>query len=317
MERFVKSAAETVIRSLPSRVMHLWFKFLRSRPHISEAWGFHVRPIHYYEPLPDFRNVTPAALERRRMSPGIDFGLARQAALLETLAAESRAELDAIAKEGTFDFTNTWFPGPDACVYYALIRHLKPRRVMEIGSGYSTSIASLAAARNEAEGNPCEIICIEPYPGPRLTQSSAHYRLIEKPVQEVPFATFEELSKNDILMIDSSHVAKMGSDVCYEFLDILPRLKSEVWVHVHDIFFPQDYPATYVINMRRAWNEQYILEAFLSGNKSFVPKLANHWLVLDHRDAVDALCPPAATSGDSVERLGSSFWMCKASDEAD
>ncbi len=299
-------------KALPKRLMHHWCWVLLRDKHIADAWGVSIRPIHYYEPLPDFRTLTQAMLEIRRVSPGIDFAVPAQISLVETLAAESRAELDGIAQEGAFDFANTLFAGLDACAYYALIRHLRPNRVMEIGSGYSTRIASLALARNEAEGSPGKITCIEPYPEARLTQSNADYRLIQKPVQEVPLATFEELSMNDILMIDSSHVAKTGSDVCYEFLDILPRLKPHVWVHVHDIFFPQDYPSEWVINERRAYNEQYILEAFLSGNKAFIPKLANHWLVLDYREVVDTLCPPAATGCVSRIGLGSSFWMCRS-----
>jgi len=301
-----------VSKALPKRLMHHWSWVLLRDKHIADAWGVSIRPIHYYEPLPDFQNLTQAMLETRRVSPGIDFAVPAQVSLLETLVAESRAELDGIVQEGAFDFANTLFTGFDACAYYALIRHLRPKRVIEIGSGYSTRIASLALARNEAGGSPGEITCIEPYPEARLTQSDAHYRLIQKPVQEVALATFEELSMNDILMIDSSHVAKTGSDVCYEFLAILPRLKPGVWVHVHDIFFPQDYPCEWVIDERKAYNEQYILEAFLSGNKSFIPKLANHWLVLDHREVVDTLCPPAATGCVSRARLGNSFWMCRS-----
>ena len=309
--RLVDGTLKSLSRMMPRRLMRHWCWVLFEDQHIPDAWEFHIRPIHYYDPVPDFRTVTPAALERRRVPPGIDFALPMQAALLNTFAVECRVELDMIAQECAFDFSNGYFTGLDASVYYALIRHLKPRRIVEIGSGYSTRIASLAIARNEAEGSRGAIICIEPYPEARLTQSSARFELIDKPVQQVSLATFEELSENDILMIDSSHVAKTGGDVCYAFLDVLPRLKPGVWVHVHDIFFPQDYPARWVIDERRAYNEQYLLEALLSGNKSFVPKLANHWLVLDYREAVDALCPSKATSGVSIEQLGGSFWMCR------
>lgn len=310
--RFVDSIMQLISNMLPPRIMRHWCFLLSKADSAPDSWGYHIRPIHYYEPLPDFRTVTASMCDRRREPPGIDFALPKQIEMLKTLAVGARAELDAIVQEGAFDFTNMWFSGLDACAYYALIRYLKPRRIIEVGSGYSTRIASLAVARNEAEGSAGGIICIEPYPEQRLIESSARFTLIEKPVQEVPLRFFEELSKNDILMIDSSHVAKIGGDVCYEFLDILPRLKPEVWVHVHDIFFPQDYSGKFVINERRAYNEQYVLEAFLSGNKSFAPKLANHWLVLDHRSAVDALCPPGAMSGLAVEQLGVSFWMCRS-----
>jgi len=296
-------------RLMPPGLMRHWLWLIRKDPQISDAWGFHIRPIHYYEPLPDFRTVAPSLCNRRRDSPGIDFALTRQVALLNSLALQSRAELNEIVQAGSFDFANSWFTGPDACTYYALVRHLKPRRIVEIGAGYSTRIASLAIARNDAEGRPSEITCIEPNPDYRLTEASASFKLIAKPVQDVPLSLFDELSENDILMIDSSHVATIGSDVCYEFLDIVPRLKPGVWVHVHDIYFPTDYPPAWVIAERRAYNEQYLLEAFLSGNNSFAPRLAIHWLALDHRGAIDALCPPESLSNIAPEQLGSSFWM--------
>ena len=105
----------------------------------------------------------------------------------------------------------------------------------------------------------------------------------------------------DILMIDSSHVATAGSDVCFEFLEILPRLKPGVWVHVHDIFYPTDYPAEWVIQRRQAFNEQYVLEAFLAFNPKFSVQLANAWLWREEHatarhlfDGPPALAQPAS-----------------------
>jgi hypothetical protein len=94
---------------------------------------------------------------------------------------------------------------------------------------------------------------------------------------------------------------KFGSDVCYEFLELLPRLAPGIWVHVHDIFFPHDYPAEWLIERRMALNEQYLLEAFLSFNKQFQVALANYWLCLDHRDEAARVWP--SNSG------ASSLWM--------
>ena len=95
-------------------------------------------------------------------------------------------------------------------------------------------------------GHAGELICIEPFPQPRLTADMPQITLIERPVEQVPLETFDALQANDILFIDSSHAVKFGGDVCREFLEILPRLKPGVWVHVHDIFFPHDYPAVVV-----------------------------------------------------------------------
>lgn len=261
----------------------------QSQPEIPDRWGYHIRPIHYYEPLPDFREITPEQIQRRRNYSAIDFRWDDQLRLLR--------ELESYAGElADVDINNDYFSGLDAVVYYSLIRHLKPRRVIEIGGGYSTRIANKALAVNQSG----RLTCIEPYPEDRLNGSQFSVQLITKRVEEIEVSFFEGLDANDILFIDSSHTVKFGSDVCYEFLEILPALKRGVWVHVHDIFFPHDYPAEWLLKRRLALNEQYLLEAFLSFNPAFVPQLANHWLCLDYSDEAARLCS---------EPAGSSFWM--------
>ena len=278
---------------------------LQTQPELADEWGYHVRAIHYYDPLPDFRTVTTAATEARRVSPAIDFNLAGQQALVRRLSASYGAEVVAAAE--TFDFQNEYFAGLDAAMYYALVRDLKPRRVIEIGSGYSTRIADLALSRNRAGGDAGELVCIEPFPQPRLLDAKLTMTLIEKPVQEVPLDLFESLAANDILFIDSSHAVKFGGDVCREFLEILPRLQPGVWVHVHDIFFPVDYPARWLVDQRLAFTEQYLLEAFLAFNQRFAVRAANHWLRQDHAEVVAGLCPPSLQPpGDHGT---GSFWM--------
>ena len=124
------------LRCLPQRLAsHLLF-VLRSNPSLADRWGYHIRPIHYYEPLPDFREITPARTTRRRQPPGIDFNLAGQVAQIQRLASLYRGELETLAATtdpGGFNFHNDYFAGLDAAVYYALIRDLKPARVIEIG----------------------------------------------------------------------------------------------------------------------------------------------------------------------------------------
>ena len=266
----------------------------QSHPEVVDDWGYHVRPIHYYEPIPDFRTITSERLERRREFQSIDFRWDDQLRLLNELSAYIH-ELDEIDHA---DFKNDYFNGFDAVVYYSLIRHLRPKRVIEIGSGYSTCFASKALARNAGRGR---LTCIEPYPEERLNGLRVKVEVIQKRVEEIDVEFFSQLEANDILFIDSSHTVKFGSDVCYEFLEVLPALRAGVWVHVHDIFFPHDYPAEWLLKRRLALNEQYLLEAFLSFNREFKVALANHWLALDHGSAVRALWP-----GDS---LSSSFWF--------
>jgi hypothetical protein len=302
-DRLLLSAAGLLPRRLAAHMMFL----LNSRPALADWWGYHVRPIHYYEPLPDFRGITTEDASRRRVSPAIDFDLDGQRRLVRRLGEAYRSEIEALAAPGDFDFTNDYFAGLDAAMYYALIRDLRPARVVEIGSGMSTRIAALAFERNRADGHGGELVCIEPYPQPRLTDDMPAITLIEQPVERLPLETFDQLQANDILFIDSSHAAKFGGDVCREFLEILPRLQTGVWVHVHDIFFPHDYPAEWLIERRLAFNEQYLLEAFLAFNKQFAVRAAHYWLALDHPDEVEHLAPtivrPAAPLGCG------SFWM--------
>ena len=129
-------------------------------------------------------------------------------------------------------------------------------------------------------------------------------------VEQVPLARFESLQANDVLFIDSSHAIKFGGDVCREFLDILPILRPGVWVHVHDVFFPHDYPAEWLMEKRYAWNEQYLLEAFLAFNTAFRPVGALHWLWSEHRDALLAAWPAAITTAIGPQGPAS-FWMTR------
>ena len=286
-------AALALFKTVPTRAAHHLLFLAQSRPEVSDRWGYHIRPIHYYEPLPDFGSITAEQIDRRRSYPAIDFRWEDQLTLLDELA-KYRHELPKIE----FDFENDFFSGLDAAVYYSLIRHLKPRRIIEIGGGYSSSIADQALARNQ-QGS---LTSIEPYPEERLNGARPNIELIPKRVEELDVEYFSCLEANDILFIDSSHTVKFGSDVCYELLEVLPTLKPGVWIHVHDIFFPQDYPAEWLLKRRLALNEQYLLEAFLAFNKSFSVQLANHWICLDHLNNASRLWPGA-------DERASSFWM--------
>jgi hypothetical protein len=288
--------ALALFKRIPTKAAHHLLFLAQSERDLSDRWGYHIRPIHYYEPLPDFRTITPERIERRRSYPAIDFNWAEQLELLNRLSAY-REELLAV----DFDFENDYFSGFDAAVYYSLIRHLKPRRIIEIGGGFSTRIAVKALAVNRTGS----LTCIEPYPEERLNGANANIELIRKRVEEVDLEFFSSLQADDILFIDSSHTVKFGSDVCYELLEILPSLAPGVWVHVHDIFFPHDYPAEWLVKRRLALNEQYLLEAFLAFNRQFRITLSDYWLCLQHLTDAARLWPDAISSG----RRSSSFWM--------
>ena len=298
MKSLFNRTAVALFKTVPTRAaQHLLF-LAKSNPDLSDRWGYHIRPIHYYEPIPDFRSITTEQIKRKRAFPAIDLRWEAQLALLNELAAyrDELAQLD-------FDFNNSFFDGFDASVYYSLIRHLKPQRIIEIGGGYSTRIAAKALSANQ-KGS---LTCIEPYPEERLTGADLKIELIKKPVEEIDVDFFSCLDANDILFIDSSHTVKFGSDVCYEFLEILPRLAPGVWIHVHDIFFPHDYPAEWLINRRLALNEQYLLEAFLAFNRDFDVALANYWLSIDYLSSMKAIGPG---------KSGSSFWFFRSTSSA-
>ena len=300
MKSLLNKTVVSLFKRVPARAARHALFLVQERPELSDAWGYHIRPIHYYEPLPDFRTITPEQTQRRREFPAIDFRWDEQLRLLH--------ELESYAGElPESELHNDYFSGLDAVVYYSLIRHLKPRRIIEIGGGYSTRIAGRALAANQSG----RLTCIEPFPE-RLNGSSLGIELITKRVEEIDVDFFSSLKANDILFIDSSHTVKFGSDVCYEFLEIIPRLKRGVWVHVHDIFFPHDYPAEWLLKRRLALNEQYLLEAFLSFNREFEIALANYWLHLDHLNAVQRVWPKAVSSSTGP----SSFWMRHLNDPA-
>ena len=135
--------------------------------------------------------------------------------------------------------------------------------------------------------------------------------LIERPVQDVSLDFFEELGDGDILFIDSTHVLKIGSDVQYEYLEILPRLNHGVVVHVHDIFIPGEYPREWIDRSRFFWNEQYILQAFLAFNREYEVIWPGRFLQLFHADALRSAFPAFASS----PKTHSSFWLQRTKQE--
>jgi hypothetical protein len=185
-----------------------------------------------------------------------------------------------------------------------LIRARKPRRLFEIGSGNSTLIArdALNKNRQEAAGYSCKHLCIEPFEAPWL--ESTGVTTLRKRVEDVDHALFDELQENDLLFIDSSHVIRPQGDVLTEYLQILPVLRPGVIVHVHDIFSPRDYPSEWVKQRMLLWNEQYLLEGFLTGNDSWKIIAALNLLRHRHFDALRRVCPYL-----TPEREPGSFYM--------
>lgn len=170
-----------------------------------------------------------------------------------------------------YNYTGGPFPWADGITLRMMIRHLRPKRIVEIGSGYST--ACMLDSAEHVDLRDLHITCIEPYPT-RLKallrpRDSNRVTLIERGIQDVPLNIVDALGENDILFIDSTHVLKTGSDVHCEMFHLLPRIKPGVVVHFHDIHFPFEYPDDWIFKKNYSWNEAYILRAFLMFNREF------------------------------------------------
>jgi len=240
-----------------------------------ESSGFHIIPIHFHQPIPDTKTLGDEIWKKTSELVGIDMNTKRQLELLTEVFPNYIQECD-FPRERTeipYEFyrKNGAFLSVDAEVFHCMIRHFQPKRIVEVGSGSTTYLAARACRLNaEKNGTSTELYSIDPFPNeivkrgfPGLTS------LTQKPLEQVEVGFFSQLEENDILFIDSSHVVGIGGDVNYEYLEIIPRLKAGVIVHVHDIFAPAEYPRKWIFEDRFFWTEQYILQAFLSFNCAF------------------------------------------------
>ena len=250
----------------------------------------------YYEPLIDF-SLLQHPLDQPRHLPGIDLNVTEQLQLLQLFRYSDELRKFGTVKTDdlTFAFGNRFFDGGDAEFWYNLIRLKKPNRIVEIGSGNSTLLAIEAVRHNRAEQPDyrCEHVCIEPYEMPWLERSGV--TVLRDRVETVDQSVFASLNAGDILFIDSSHVIRPQGDVLCEFLEIMPALKKGVIVHIHDIFTPRDYPHAWVVEKVRLWNEQYLMEALLSGNPQWKIIGAVNFLKCDHYQQLQQACPYVTT----------------------
>lgn len=264
---------------------------------------------HFYSPVVDIQSVKvqeSAIWNDVDVMPGIDLCVESQLALIHKLkpyVSDILYPIDKPTDETVYYYSNDQYPCLDAEFLYCAIRHYKPSRIIEIGSGFSSLIT--ADVNRTFFDSMIEFICIEPYPRHFLRNGvSGISQLIIKKVEEIDISFFDILEDGDVLLIDSSHVAKTGSDVNYLFFEILPRLKSGVIVHIHDIFLPYEYPKRWVIEEGRSWNEQYILRSFLQFN--------NQWRVLW---SANLICTKyAKVTAEVFSRFptlggGGSFWI--------
>ncbi|MGH8980817.1 MAG: class I SAM-dependent methyltransferase [Acidimicrobiales bacterium] len=266
-----------------------------------------VPPGHFYSPVPDMADLEARLddlCDPDRDPAGVDLRTAEQLELFATLAALAR-EAPLAETTGTtarYGVENPSYGIGDASMLQAMLRHLRPRRYLEVGSGYTTALA-LDVNEQYLDGA-MQVTAIEPYPEllRRVTRPSDALEIVGSPVQAVPLERFSELEAGDVCFIDSTHVLKAGSDVQYLFGRVLPALAAGVYVHVHDIFWPFEYLAHW-IREGRAWNEAYLLQAFLSGSRDYEIVLWNHYLAMRHHDVIARELPAM------LANTGGALWM--------
>jgi predicted O-methyltransferase YrrM len=230
--------------------------------------GLVVLPNHYYTPIADLHVLkrTKESWAGRSSMSGIDIDIGRQAARLIEMVEPFEPEYrgNRALREAVANGFGPGFGYIEAQCLHGVLRSLKPKRIIEIGSGVSTFCAVKATALNSAEGCPAEITCVEPYPS-RYLLKSPDIRLITRKVQELPPSEFDRLESGDFLFIDSSHAVKPGGDVLYLYLEVLPRIKAGVVIQIHDIYFPYLYQRD-ILDALFQWTETALLQALLTNN---------------------------------------------------
>jgi predicted O-methyltransferase YrrM len=271
-------------------------------------------PGHYHSPIVSVAEVsarTSVIFDKSKKGiAGVELREVEQIELLHELSRmyDSIPFKDVKQPAFRYYFDNGFYCQSDGIFLHLVMRHFKPKRIIEIGSGFSSA---LMLDTNELFfGSTIDLTFIEPYPN-RLfslvkSDEKTKYKILETNLQDVPLERFDELGENDILFVDSTHVSKTGSDVNRVIFDILPRLKKGVLIHFHDIFYPFEYPKEWVLGWNGfGWNEDYILRAFLMHNPHYEIVLFNTFLENFHREWFERNMP------NCLKDEGGSLWLRK------
>jgi len=274
-----------------------------------------VTPTHFYSPLPDIPALrrNPQRWYREDDLAGMPMDLARQQIFLDSLGPFS-PECDELPslEEVTEKGHGLGYGEVEAHFLHCLIRHFKPRKLIEVGSGVSTYFCLYSLALNrQKDGVDCALICVEPFPKPPLRKLVAEKKVTtyECEVQDVDRRIFDQLQAGDILFIDSSHTSKVDSDVNFLYFVVLPRLAKGVVVHIHDIPFPYWTcpPGHPMFEKSLLWNEAALLRAFLTGNGAFEMLMCQSYL---HRKCPDSIKRVIGIY-DPQRHFPSSLWLRK------
>jgi predicted O-methyltransferase YrrM len=269
-------------------------------------------PGHFYSPVVDGKTLEPREAEiwnEQNKIEGIDLNMEEQLALVKSFSTYY-PELPYLSEKRIktrYYFDNDYYTHNDGIALYSMIRHLTPKKIIEIGSGFSSAI--MLDTNEYCLHGSIKLCFIDPYPerlkGLMNVQDQLNAELIAQDVQAVSLEKYKELEAGDMLFVDSSHVVKTGSDLHHILFNILPVLKPGVHIHFHDIFFPFEYPKAWVMAGRN-WNENYVLRAFLMYNEKFRIRLFSDYLYKKHTVAYWGL--PLA-----YNVQGTSLWLEKTS----
>lgn len=267
---------------------------------------------HFYSPTVDpvdIKSREGQIWHGRDEMPGIQWNATNQLDLLNNVfrnyTADIHYPIKKSADEVGYYYSNDQFPVLDAEVLYCMLCHYQPKHMIEIGSGFSSLIT--ADVNGRILNNKLDFTCVEPYPRQFLVDGVPGItRLVVSKVEDLDLSFFSVLDAGDILFIDSSHVAKTGSDVNYLFFEIIPRLKKGTLIHIHDIFLPDEYSKKWVIEERRGWNEQYLLRAFLQFNSAFEVIWGSNYMATRFAKEVEDVFPRFPELGG-----GGSIWIRK------
>jgi len=276
-----------------------------------------VRSGHYYSPVPSLKELKRDAARifdrSLRRLPGVELNEAGQLALLAQLAPfYAEQPFPETPRDGIrYFFDNYWFGRADALFLYSIIRLFRPRRIVEVGSGFSSAV--MLDTNERFMDRSIGLTFIEPESA-RLRkllqpEDAGSVTVVEQRIQQVDPRIVDELAANDVLFVDSSHVSKAGSDVNHILFELLPRLAPGVLVHFHDVLYPFEYPKEW-FDLGISWNEPYILRAFLQYNLQFPIRFWNDFMVTFHSEAVRELMPQCLHP--PAFGVGGSLWLQRA-----
>jgi hypothetical protein len=298
------------LRTKLSPIMSLVKKKGDFLPNLRQIYKF-VPPGHFYSPIPSIDEIR---MDEEKIFmipdniPGIDLNESEQIRMLdgfvkyyEEVPFESKKKANL-----RYFFQNEAYSYSDAIILYSMLRYAKPKRIIEIGSGYSSCV--ILDTNELFFNNSIQCTFIEPVPELLLSLIKENDRkrinLLPERLQDIEISEFSSLSEGDILFIDSSHVSKINSDVNYIFFQILPNISNGIYIHFHDIFYPFEYPKEWIYE-GRAWTESYLLRAFLQYNNSFDIVYFSSFLQHFYKDYLKKEIPLC------LKNEGGSIWIRK------